>query len=320
MKFPNIVKRYQKQLTALLVLLVFAVYYLRNRSDFAVLAHVNPWYVAFVALGYIAIVVTNGLFIRYVVRPFGVTLGLYESTRVSLFSSLGNFFASSGAGLGYRAVYLKKNHGLGYRDYMTTLYGNYLIIFIVNCVAGLVALTISGRSATTVGWIAGGVLSIILAMSILLTFRQTTVKDRPGFAGKVIKNLRMMSAGWQAVAKDRGLFAGLTVLVIVQLGITTGILHFEFLALGLSVSFAGLLFLSVLSALSVFINITPANLGVKEGAYILSTSIVGLSSSQILAVAVVDRGALFATLGVLWLLLAKNVRPNTKHQNTMEVR
>ena len=308
MKFISVLKRYQKQLTALLVIVLFSVYYVRNRGDFTALAHINPWYVVLVALGYVAIVITNGLFIRYVVRPFGVKLGLYESTRVSLFSSLGNFFASSGAGLGYRAVYLKKHHNLGYRDYMTTLYGNYLIIFIVNSVAGLLALALSGKTLSAVGWIAGVGLSVILAASILMTFRQTTVKNRSGFAGKVIKNLRMMSAGWQAVAKDRKLFAGLVGLVVLQLGITAAILHFEFVALSLRVGFAGLLFLSVLSALSVFINITPANLGVKEGAYILSTSIVGLSSTQILAVAVIDRGALFATLGVLWLLFGKNVQ------------
>lgn len=302
----KVIQKYRKPLLALLVVAVFAAYFLLNRSDFSKLGQINKGQLLLVGLGYLGIVITNGLFIKLVIRPFQVHLSVYESVRVSLISSLGNFFASSGAGLGFRAVYLKKQHGMGYQQYMTTLYGNYLLIFIVNAVAGLASLLLAPQKGGVTYWLACSFFTCLATVSAALCFIPIRAKGRGGLPGKALKALHTMTNGWKVITKDLRLLAGLTGLVLLQLVITMGILHFEVTALGLSVGLAGLVLLSVLSALSVFINITPANLGVKEGVYVLTASIVALTTSQILSIALIDRGVLFITLGLLWVVIGKN--------------
>jgi uncharacterized membrane protein YbhN (UPF0104 family) len=301
----NIIRKYQKAILGVVLVGLFIGYFVLNRSDFTALSDVNLGYLLLVGLGYVAIVITNGFMMKLLAEPFNVRLGIYESTRVSLLGSLGNFFASSGAGAGVRALYLKKNHDLAYKDYLSTLYGNYLLIFIVNAVAGLLSLLLTGGKGGVLYWLAAAFFCVLLATASVLCFVPLKLKTGPGILGKVGKMLNSMTQGWQLVARNRSVFKGLMAVAIGQLVITIGIIYLQVLALGLSVSFAGLIFLAVLAALSVFVSLTPANVGIKEAVYLLSASIVGLSSGDILSIAIIDRGALFATLGILWIFMRR---------------
>lgn len=301
----NFIKKYQKAILGFLVVGLFVGYFLLNRNDFTALNNVNPWYLLLVGAGYVAIVVTNGIMMKLLAAPFNVNLGVYESVRVSLLGSLGNFFASSGAGVGVRALYLKKNHNLAYKDYLATLYGNYLLIFMVNAVAGLLSLVLTGGKGGLLYWLAVIFFCVLLAVASTLCFVPLKLKTESGIVGKISKMLNSMTQGWQLVARNREVFKGLLLVAVGQLFITVGIIYLQVQALGLGVSFAGLIFLAVLTALSVFVSITPANVGIKEAVYLLSATIVGLSSGDILSIAVIDRGVLFATLGLLWILMRK---------------
>lgn len=122
------------------VLLAFALYLAFNLEQFTPLLDVNVSLLLLIALVNIAIIVSNGLFTKVVLAAFGKVIGVVESAYVSLISSVGNFFATAGAGAGIRAVYLKKRHGLPYSDYMALLYGNYLLVFLVSAFFGLLSL------------------------------------------------------------------------------------------------------------------------------------------------------------------------------------
>jgi uncharacterized membrane protein YbhN (UPF0104 family) len=233
---------------------------------------------------------------------------VYESTRVSLVSSIGNFFASSGVGLGFRAIYLKRRHGLQYQDYITTLYGNYLLIFIVNALVGVVSLYFAPHHNGTQFLGAFLFFGGLTVVSLLFCFVRIPAPpaQRAGQLGKVQRLLHMMTDGWQGIARNINLVSSLTGLIVLQLAITVFLTWLETSALGLHLPLYSLLLLSVLSALSVFVSITPANIGVKEIVYILTSSVIGLSTSQIVSIAIIDRGVLFITLGALWLAVGKS--------------
>jgi uncharacterized membrane protein YbhN (UPF0104 family) len=118
---------------------------------------------------------------------------------------------------------------------------------------------------------------------------------------KGIKILESMTTGWQTIMRDRGLMTTLAALIVAQLGLTMVIAWFETTALGAHISAPGLLLFAVLGSLSIFINLTPANLGVKEAIFLATSSVIGLTAAQIVAIALLDRAVLFVTLGVLWL-------------------
>ncbi|MDQ5886671.1 MAG: hypothetical protein QG628_1068, partial [Patescibacteria group bacterium] len=210
-------KRYHKQLFGLLVLAIFTVYFIRNLESFRILLGIQPVYLVGVSLAYIAIVFTNGLFIKYVIEPFQKYITVRESARVSLISSLGNFFASSGAGLGFRAIYLKKKHDLGYGDYMTTLYGNYLLIFIINAVFGLISLgLVSNKTGLQFKGAALFFTSLFIVSTTLCFVRlpeSFAGRVRTKFLSSVLKYLKNMTTGWNRIVRDKLLLLHLSGLI-----------------------------------------------------------------------------------------------------------
>jgi uncharacterized protein (TIRG00374 family) len=263
------------------------------------LRQVSAGFVVAIFLAYVANMYTNGLFIKYIIQPFKKSISVSESLRVALISSLGNFFAPSGAGLGFRAIYLKKRHQLGYSDYLSTVYGNYLLLFIICALAGLLSLATS-QSHEKVQFGGAALFFVgLLVLSVGLSFVKIPSRlAKQRRLKKVTSILETMTTGWQLIIKNRRLLTILTGLIIGQLIITILIARFETLAIGAHLSWSGLLLFAVLGSLSIFINITPANLGVKEAVFVATASIIGLTTPQILAVALLDRAVLFATLGL----------------------
>lgn len=302
-------KRYHKQLFGLLVLAIFMVYFIRNLESFRILLDVQPVYLVGVSLGYVAIVFTNGLFIKYVIEPFQKYITVRESARVSLISSLGNFFASSGAGLGFRAIYLKKKHDLSYGDYMTTLYGNYLLIFIINAVFGLLSLILVSNQTGLQFKGAAIFFAVLLLVSLTLCFVQLPKsfgsRRKNKFIAKILKYIQNMTTGWNRIVRDKRLLLHLSGLITIQLGLTLLIGWLEFSSLNIDIGFPELLLFSVLGSLSIFVSLTPANLGVKEGIYLLTAGVIGITTPQIVSIALIDRGILFGTLFFLWLVLGR---------------
>ena len=298
--------KYQKNLLGIIVLLIFVVYFIFNKASFKPLLDIRPLLLMGSFVCYVGIIVCNGLFIKYIVASFDKKLSTHESVRVSLLSSLGNFFASSGAGLGFRAVYLKKKHGLSYSDYMATMYGNYLLIFIVSALLGMVSLGLIGGASSPQFVGLGLFFAGLLVASIGLSFiRVPRIEFGNKITTSIARTLRTISMGWRLIADDRRLLAHLSLLVLGQVVLTVLIAWFELLSLSISIGFGQLLLFSVLGSLSIFISLTPANLGVKEAVYIITATIIGLNTPQILSLALIDRGILFITLAIVWLVIGR---------------
>lgn len=299
-------RKYQKNLLGIIVVLIFVVYFLFNKSSFKPLLDIKPALLIGSFLCYVGIIICNGLFIKYIVGSFNKQLDSYESVRVSLLSSIGNFFASSGAGLGFRAVYLKKKHDLSYSDYMATMYGNYLLIFIINAVLGIASLVLIGSNGSPQFVGIGLFFTGLLIASLILSFlRIPDMKINNKYLSAGVRMLRKMSNGWRLVTRNRNLVVHLSLLVLIQIILTVLIAWFELSSLSISIGFGQLLLFSVLGSLSIFISLTPANIGVKEAVYVITATVIGLSTPQILSLALIDRGILFITLAVVWLAIGR---------------
>lgn len=303
-----------KRLVTLAVLALFAVYFCLNLDKFRPLLHLNWWLLVVIALGDFAGIAANGLFIKFILKPFGKFIALSESVYVALISSVGNFFAPVGGGFGFRAVYLKKRHGLSYSDYMATLYGNYIIVFLVNSFFALLALYLLRARHSSQYFVLVMTFAGIFGVSLLLSL----VKMPQLAIGKTIKNKRLnaltkilfqMVEGWNRIVGDKRLMVRLVVLIAFNFLLSIFVAKMEMVSLHLSIGFPALLLFSVLGSLSLFVSITPANLGVKEAIYLFSGHVIGFSATQILSIALVDRGVLFATLVLSWLYSTKVKTP-----------
>lgn len=293
----------------LFVLVIFVVYFVFNASKFRPLLNTNLYLLVFIALGDITGIFINGLFTKFILRPFNKYIPILESFYVSLISSVGNFFAPVGAGFGFRAIYLKKKHNFSYSHYISTLAGNYIIVFLVNSLAGLLALYLLRSKSNSQYGVLVTIFSAIFIVSLVLSVvkipSRVVERQENKYTRAVILNLARVTRGWNHIISHKKLLAQLVGLITLNLLLTIAITWTIIHSLHFAVSFAPLLLFSVLGSLSLFINVTPANLGVKEAIYIFSSGVLGFSTSQILSIALIDRGVLFLTLAFLWLFSSR---------------
>lgn len=296
-------------LLTILVLLIFVVYFSLNINKFKLLLDVNVFLLVLIAFVNVTGILISGLFTKLILVPFHKYISMRESFYVSLISSVGNFFAPAGAGLGFRAIYLKKKHGLSYSKYVSILSGNYILVFLADSFVALVALYLLRShydSRYAVLAVTFGVIflvSLFLSLVKMPTNYSSNIKNR--YLHSIVKTFHSIMTGWGYIVSHKKLMIQLVCLTVLGIALNTVITFFIISALRLSISIAPLLLLSSLSTLSLFVNVTPANLGVKEAIYLFSSSVIGFSTPQILSIALVDRGVLFVVLFALWLFFAK---------------
>jgi uncharacterized protein (TIRG00374 family) len=313
------VSKYIRQFLALLVLAIFIAYFIANKEKFRILLHMNFWLLILVATCYVMAIISNGIFTKFILEPFGKYISIVESFYVSLISSVGNFFAPTGVGFAFRAVYLKQKHGLQYSDYISTLSGNYILVFLVNSIIALYSLAMLRNSSSAKFETLVIIFGLMLIGSLILCFIKI-----PKSAENKLKNMHLRKVGnilvriingWSMITAHKNLMARLTGLTVFNAGLSLAIIWLIITSLHLSASFPALLLFSVLGTLSLFINITPANLGVKEAIYLFSSTILGFSTTQILSIALIDRGVLFLVLFISWIATSR-IRKNNPSLKT----
>ena len=292
------------------VLAIFLVYFYFNIDSFKPLLHLNPLLLLLIAVCDLALISANGLVTKFILEPFHKYISITESIYVALITSLGNFFAPAGSGFGIRAVYLKKKHDLAYNDFISTLSGNYVIFLFVNSLLALIALYFLrdhyGSSYVTLLVAFAGLFILSLALMVIKLPHFNTEKSiKNKYLKWFVVNLLHVINGWSKIVANKKLLLRLTAVIFFNFLITLVIAKLEFLSIHVKIGLPELVVYNVLGGLSLFINITPANLGVKEAIYIFSSKVLGLSVSQIVLVGIIDRGVLFFVFAVLWLVFIK---------------
>jgi uncharacterized protein (TIRG00374 family) len=303
------VSKYIRQILALIILAIFVAYFIANKEKFRILLHMNFWLLILVASCYVVSIISNGIFTKFILEPFRKYISVVESFYVSLISSVGNFFAPAGVGFAFRAVYLKQKHGLQYSDYISTLSGNYILVFLINSIIALFSLAMLRNSSSARFETLVIIFGLMFIVSLILCFikipRSAEDKLQNMHLKKVGNILVRIIKGWSMITAHKNLMIRLAGLTVFNAGLSLAIIWLIITSLHLSASFPALLLFSVLGTLSLFINITPANLGVKEAIYLFSSTILGFSTTQILSIALIDRGVQFMVLLILWLLFSK---------------
>ena len=291
----------------IIVIAVFTVYFLLNVEKFKPLLEVNIGLLLIIALANLAGIFINGLFTKFILEPFKKLISVAEAFYVSVISSIGNFFAPAGTGFGIRAVYLKKKHGLPYSEFISTLSGNYVLVLLINSLIGLVALYLL-RDQYSVQFLA---LVMIFGLMFVVALGLIFLKIPSGKGSTQEKGSSLSRSfyrvvyGWSKINSNKNLLLKLIGLVSINFIIAAFMYWSIIQSVNLTISFPALLLFTVLGSLAIFINITPANLGVKEAIYLFSAAVLGFSVNDILLIALVDRGVQFAVLFVLWIFASR---------------
>ena len=289
-------------------LIIFSVYVVLNREDFNSLFDMNPLvYISLVLLVSVSIVL-NGIAMKLLTRPFKLNLSVKDSIKVSTVSTVGNFFAPAGGGIGVRALYLKKKHKLNYRDYVSVLVVNYIYVFLISSLVGVIALFIISNGSAQSSALYVFFFSLLVISGGLLvspSVVNSAVLKRIIKNTKITESLSLLTKGLSISNKDSGLKQNIIAVTILNLAVSFSVTFLILYSLNFTVSGRAVLLMTVLSSLSLFINITPANLGIKESVLLFSSSVVGLDTSQVLSFAIIERTVQFLAMTILWLYLFK---------------
>lgn len=311
MKIRSIIfaTRFARTALTLAVILLFVIYFVLNTNKFRSLLHIDLPLLVLLFVGNVFSMYINGIFTKIILVPFNKYIPVLESFYVSLISTIGNFFAPVGAGFGFRAVYLKRRFGLPYRDYASILSGNYILVFLVNSFFGLVALYLLRSKHGGPYDVLLAVFTAIFLVSLIFSLVRVPLPNAQKLKLMPLRRIAglfsQVLSGWNHIISHRKLTARLVFLAFLSLALNTGMAWVLIHSIHLSVGFAQLILFSVLSLLSLFVNITPANLGVKEAIYIFSQNVIGFSTAQILSMALIDRGMLFLVLSAAWIVTSQ---------------
>lgn len=277
------------------ILIVFGWYFVTNFESFKTLLSVPILILIALVLLNLVRIYNNGQFMKYTLKFYGGTIGGLENYYLALLTAMGNFFGPFFGGAGIRAVYLKKKHKLAYSDFAATLAGFYFVTFIVNSFIGLVALLVIQSQGTQVPFLIYAVFLGWFGVSIVLS-RVKNINVVVSLVGRFLPKIKKpfqyvnrSVKGWSSIKGDRALHLRLNMITIQGFAILLAITYLEFRAIGVYPTFAAIALYVSLFTLALLFSITPGALGVREAILIFTSSLMGLSAEQIVAIAIIDR-------------------------------
>jgi uncharacterized protein (TIRG00374 family) len=290
----------------LLFIAAFVVYFLANPDLLSSLREVSLGILVLIGLTKMVTNIVNGLFMQWSVEVFTKRMRLSEGVYIAVMSAIGNFFGPLLGGATIRAVYLKKVHNLSYSFFTSTLAGYYVILFAANSLLAILSLLFLRNNAHSKGlfiFFAAWLAVMIILMFMRLPKREVISRYERNRVTKFIATaVYDMESGWRRLIRNRKLVPKLFFLACCGFAITFITGYLEFRAIDASISLAGLGLFTAVSTSSMLVSLTPGAIGIRESLLLLTSSAMGVTSDQILQVAVIDRAVSFAVLGVLYLL------------------
>lgn len=300
-------KKYLSSPLTIIFIALFAWYFFSHLDSFKPLLDISALALVLVGLTKFANHAINGVFMKLTVEVFTRKMSLLESIYVAILSAIGNFFGPLLGGTTIRAVYLKKVYNLPYSFFTSTLAGYYLILFAVNNVLAIIALLLLGKStyqSSLLLFFAVWLLVLIGLMFARLPDRAKLGRlDKHRLTNFFWSGIYEVETGWHRLLKTRLMLVKLCLLALAGFAVAYITALVEFKAIHAPISVAALGLYTVISISSMLISLTPGAIGIRESLLLLTSSVMGVSNAQILQVSVIDRGASFLILFILYLAI-----------------
>jgi uncharacterized protein (TIRG00374 family) len=260
---------------------------------------------------WLGIIFLNGVFIKVILKSFKKTISVLESFYISVISMVGNYFLPARGGAVIRSVYLKKNYNFPYSHFISTLYGYYILVFLINSFLALIALGANHFLNGIVSiplYIFFGALFILMLILSLAKFPTKTKEIENRVIRKIALFIKNIFNGWNMIANNKKLLFYLLLLSLGNYVFSLLLFWAEFQIVGLETNILNLIMYTCLSGVSLLISITPGSLGIREAVFLISSKSIGLGQEEILQLAVVDRGSLVILLSILVLFFTIFIR------------
>jgi uncharacterized protein (TIRG00374 family) len=313
-KIIDFLKQHRKSITNIItfvVFLVIALYLYKNRSVFANLKNLKVSIVLLIILGQVLTVFCNALLNQRIVNILQKDVPYLDSVLLQYTNNFLNKVLTKGGAI-FRGYYLKKMYGLAYSRFASTLAGLYIIILLSYSFLGMVSLLLIYRRMHLFNLPIMIFFLLIFVITLFLIWKKPDIKlNREKRVQKLLGN---MVDGWDDIRKKPSevylLFFITWVLLLITIFQT--ILIYE--GLGTHLGFAEALYMSTINIITIFINITPDGIGIKEGVYVFSSELIGVDSDIILLGSLIGRAlSMIPSIiigGISYVWLIKKLKRN----------
>ena len=245
--------------------------------------------------------------------PEGVSVARSKMFKIMAIMSTVANSGPAGGGAAVGVHLLAKQEGVGHSVGLSVLLLDQLVEGLVKMAIVLLAIVVvpigleyKAVSAT----ILIGVPTLFFILTVIAHRRsilESISKRTTGFLGWVLTKLNLVAANLEALRRPKKLsltvVLGLLQKLVAALAITCVLIAF-----GVVTPWWGILAVLVAVNLSTVVSVTPANLGVFEGAAFLVYTSLGISSDTAVALAIVQHAAYLIPLaGIGWVI--SSVRP-----------
>lgn len=254
------------------------IWYLNGHPEIVdKLKHVHPGVlaslIALYAVWFGALAVT----VQVSIRMYRKNMKAKENFLLSAYSSLINFFGPGQSGPGLRAVYLKKRHNVGIKQYIFAT----LVYYACYAIISAFMMFMGSRP-----WWQTSVLVLLAGGGSALVLKWYAKKSKLHEQSAVIH-----FGGW--------MFAVTTVQLLAQLAIYFVEVH----AVNSHISFSQIVTYTGAANFALFAALTPGAIGIREAFLVFTHDLHHISNNVIVAANVIDRAAYIVFLGILFVVV-----------------
>ncbi len=257
------------------------------------------WMAVVIVAVAVGALIVQALQFQSAVRIQQIDMALPESTALTAANTMANYYLPARGGMVVRAAYMKRVYAFPLARYgalTVSITGLTIVVAALIGAAGIaIGAVVSGEldRRALLAFAGIGVAMVLgMALAMLLT----------GFAkgdGRFAEVVRSFRAGIDMWIDDRGglaVFLFWTVALFAAQGLR---LWLSFRAVGVTVSFSGMMIVQGMAAVAFVLALTPGNVGIKEGAVVFGASLLGIDPDIALLASLIDRAAaLIVTFGV----------------------
>lgn len=276
------------------ILLALSMLILFGLIHYGVIPDIGLWYMLLLFIATLITLLTESFRMKYILQALRIHIPLTESASLITVSGLGNMTSSTAAGATIRGLYLKKNYGLNYSRFFSTMATTYALGFIGYSILGVFAWTVLSLSVLQkTGYLLLFIVAGLLGVVVI------TVRLPEKILVRLPSRVSVFTGGIIEIIQDKRILMKLLVAETATSLATTIRLYLAFRSQGLSLGLLPSITLALSSLLSLFVSITPASLGIREGFIGFTSGLVGMGLKEGLLAAALDRIMLVITLALL---------------------
>lgn len=281
--------RYIKYIVLIIICAFLISYIINHLDDFKLIANIHLFYIPHIIIFIIIFNILNSIQLKYLLQFYNIDIKIFDSFAITCISCFLNIILPMRGGAGYRAVYLKRNFGLNYSDFILSFLSIYVVTFGIGAILSLFFFypLLSTNNGILVKIF---LIFTILGFLYLTLFNVKTSKFFPKFINKTI-------CSWQKLNSNKLLMLKIYLITFINYILIAVILFFEFNSFMPNlVSLVESFYYSIFSVFSLFVSITPGSLGIREVFLMYCSTLLDIKPIYSINVSIIDRILGFLTL------------------------